>query len=144
VPLDPTIQEMCTSREQAEDSPVLPLGLSEFLTRIHAHNAPQPPHPILHKQAIAFTISKPLYRSFSVSLHRNIKRRSVCLHDPKGEFPKRKISLKSVRFDRPEGPFREMQLDTLFLSLYNPSREPAASELLVYTRTRTASFRNDE
>jgi hypothetical protein len=37
MPLDPKVQEACNqlfygSQEQAEDSPVLPLGFSEFLT----------------------------------------------------------------------------------------------------------------
>jgi hypothetical protein len=114
VPLDAPIQETCTqlfygTRQQAEESPVLPLGFSEFLTRVQAHNATHPPHPILHKQAVAFYNRQTIVQIFFRIPASQHKAPSVYLHDPKGEFPKRKISLKSVRLDRPKEPFHEMQ-----------------------------------
>jgi hypothetical protein len=74
-----------------------------------------PPHPILQRQAVAFYNRQTIVQIFFRIPASQHKAPSVYLHDPKGEFPKRKISLKSVRLDRPKEPFHEMQLDTFFL-----------------------------
>jgi hypothetical protein len=104
------------NEKQAIHTPVVPLGFSEFLTRVRTYNQNKAfKGTIRTDQAAAFynrqTIVQIFYR-IPLSQH---KAPTVKIDDPEGEFPNRKISLKHVRLSRPEAPFQEMQLDTFFL-----------------------------
>jgi hypothetical protein len=79
----------------AQHSPVVPLGFSEFLTRVRGYNQDHPHmNTVRMDQAAAFynrqSIVQILFR-IPASQH---KAATVKVDDPDGKFPNRKISLK--------------------------------------------------
>jgi hypothetical protein len=121
VPLDPYVQDTYVhlfygSEKTAIRAPIVPLGFSEFLTRVRVYNQDQESHKVIRSdQAAAFYNRQSIVQLFFRIPASQYKAPTVKIDDPTGEFPNRKISLKHVRLSRPEEPFQEMQLDTFFL-----------------------------
>jgi hypothetical protein len=121
VPLPTSVHDTCVSlfygsEKDALHAVVVPLGFSEFLTRVRGYNQDKPfKEGIRVDQAAAFYNRQSIVQIFFRIPASQHKAPTVKIDDPEGEFPNRKISLKHVRLSRPQDPFQEMQLDTFFL-----------------------------
>jgi hypothetical protein len=90
----------CTSRmrnivlwgeQEAQHSPVVPLGFSEFLTRVRAHNQDQShQNAVRIDQAAAFYNRQSIVQIFFRIPASQHKAPTVKIDDPDGEFPNRK------------------------------------------------------